>query len=361
MPSEGCQTEISFTVNGCKDFVSLPISGWPWLVNESFGDDEDEVVDWVESSSDTEASTGDETQADENMDLDLTELQYNRAWPPFPQDYFRQLGNKHCRWGGSKSYKKEVPALDFRSVLGSASWRAFAHDWVVPRFNLWLKDRCLQNKLEFVRVAELPDPIYRRTPWFLQYDFKPAEGRQFNDEVVYHGTYGAVLARILHTGRLHESDNKAGLGMESHHPEPVVYTAETLIHALWYGFASSLLKDNLYYKVVLQCEVNSAAVKRRHKGEVMAKSGDVVIRSVLLFFNCEIAQGDPKCADWGECEMLELLPFHIGEPQLRFTPLRRSAWGEDHQWARHPRAHTTCLDPTWHTPAWDRREKNFVQ
>ena len=99
-----------------------------------------------------------------------------------------------------------------------------------------------------------------------------------------------------------------------------------------------MLKDNLYYKVVLQCEVNPGTVKRRRKGEVMVKSGDVVIRSVLFFFNCEIAQGGPKCADWRECEMLELLPFHIRESQLTFTPLRRSAWGDD-EWRRHPDAH----------------------
>ena len=163
--------------------------------------------------------------------------------------------------------KKPVKAL---TMPRSESWRAFAHDWVVPRFALWLKDRCLQDKLECVRLAEVLDPDFRMTPWFLQYAYKPTKSRPFNYETVYHGTYGPVLARILHTGRLHESDSRAGLGMESHHPEPVVYTAETLSHALRYGFASSLLKDNLYYKVVLQCEVNSAAVKRRCKGEVLS-------------------------------------------------------------------------------------------
>ena len=130
--------------------------------------------------------------------------------------------------------------------------------------------------------------------------------------------------------------------MESHHPEPVVYAAETLSHALVYGWASSLLKDNLYYKVVLQCGVNPGTVKSRRRGEVMVKSGDVVIRSVLLFFNCAIPEGGAKCADCKELESLELLilPHSLRkkQTQLTFKPMRRSALNgrfndpDDHPW-----------------------------
>ena len=127
MPEKECQTEISFTVTGCVNFVHVPIYAIDW-------NDEWEDVEWVESSSDdySDTSTSDETQ-DENIASASSELQYDRAWPPFPQDYFGNLGNKHCRWGCPKSYKYEVKALP---MTGSESWRAFAHDWVVPRFNL---------------------------------------------------------------------------------------------------------------------------------------------------------------------------------------------------------------------------------
>ena len=102
-------------------------------------------------------------------------------------------------------------------------------------------------------------------------------------ELVYHGTSFTVLDRILHTHRLHASNLRLNLGMESHHSEPAVYTAATVDHALNYAWPSSALKDNLYYKVVLQCEISPHVVMRRHKGDMLVHEGHVFIRKVFLF------------------------------------------------------------------------------
>ena len=100
-------------------------------------------------------------------------------------------------------------------------------------------------------------------------------------ELVYHGKSFTVFARILHTNRLHASNLRLNLGMESHHSEPAVYTAATVDHALNYAWPSSALKDNLYYKVVLQCEISPHVVMRRHKGEMLVLEGHVFTRNVF--------------------------------------------------------------------------------
>ena len=113
--------------------------------------------------------------------------------------------------------------------------------------------------------------------------------------------------------------------MENRYGQPAVFTAETLEHALTYAWPFSALKDNLYYKVVLQCEIAQPAVMQRRKGEVLVHEGHVLIRNVFNFFNCAILKGQPKGADLDLVQSLELLPFPLGG-SLRFSPMRESAW-----------------------------------
>ena len=168
---------------------------------------------------------------------------------------------------------------------------------------------------------------YDSSQFFVKYAYKPSEniGRCVDSEVVYHGTFFPVLARILHTGRLHASDRALNLGMETHVDVPAVYTASTIDHACRYAWPSSALQDNLYYRVLFQCETSSRAVITRCRGgEVLIAEGHVVIRNVFLFYNCAIGQGQPKCADHDLLQQLELLPSPRGT-SLAFEPLRPSA------------------------------------
>ena len=114
--------------------------------------------------------------------------------------------------------------------------------------------------------------------------------------------------------------------METHYQKPAVYTADSMHHALNYAWPSSALQDNLYCRVLFQCEtMSSADVLKRHKGEVLIREGRVVIRNVFLFFNCAIKQGAPKGADYGLLQSLELLPFELGR-SLKYDPRRPTPW-----------------------------------
>ena len=311
MPHVGVQTDLSCTKS--RD------DSWLWV--DEFDMQELPTSGSDYSSSDNYSYSDSDSEFDENLHIVSQFLQEDAWWPTFPRGYFTDLGNAHCRWGASKSYKKEVNCVPI------PCHEEFSQSWVQPRFHQWLDDRHLAKKLAFVQVGHVSDPAFSRSPWFVKYKYRPTEHiPHFHDsEYVYHGTYFPVLARILHTGRLHASDGRLNLGMESHWHEPVVYTAATMDHGLGYSWPSSALKDNLYYKVLLQCEISSRAVMKRHKGEVLVADGHVVIRSVFLFFNCAIAQGEAKGADHNCLQNLELLPFRPGE-SLRFSPLRASTW-----------------------------------
>ena len=254
------------------------------------------------------------------------QLQDNASWPTFPPGYFAAIGHVHGRWGGRyKSYKYKVDSFPMGDFPNAHT--KFAQTWVRPRFNQWLDDRRLTNKLAYMQVHSLPDAAFSRSPWFIRYIYTPTENIPLCDdsEWVYHGTSFPVLARILHTGRLHASDLRLNLGMENHHREPAVFTAATMDHALRYAWPSSALEDNLYYKVLLQCTTSSHDVMKRHQGEVLIAEGYIVIRNVFLFFNCAIQKGAPKGAEHCLLQRLELLPFPLGT-LLRFCPLRPTAW-----------------------------------
>ena len=127
------------------------------------------------------------------------------------------------------------------------------------------------------------------------------------------------------THRLHASNVRLNLGVVNHHAEPAVFAAATVDQALRYAWPSSALKDNLYYRVVLQCEISPHAVMRRHKGEILVHEGHVFIRKVFMFFNCAIEKGAAKGADHSKVQSLELLPFPPGG-SLTVSPLRPTAW-----------------------------------
>ena len=247
------------------------------------------------------------------------QLQDEASWPPLPAGYFTSVGRAHGRWGfPSKSWKYAV------NYLTTVDHEGLSRSWVQPRMQLWLEDRRLADKLAYVQRGEMP---LENNPWFVKYTYRPNEHIPplHNSEIVYHGTSFPVLARILHTNRLHESNGSLHLGMETHVNFSCVYTASTMVHALGYAWPSSALKDNLYYKVLFQCETSSLDVIKRHKGEVLVRGCHLVIRNVFLYYNCAIEKGAPKCADSQLAQDLELLPFVPGQ-SLNFSPLRSSTW-----------------------------------
>ena len=154
---------------------------------------------------------------------------------------------------------------------------------------LWLEDRLLADNLVYERVCKFPAAAFSKNPWRVVYTYKANEDVPMcrcaclPSELVYHGTSFTVFARILHTNRLHASNLRLNLGMESHHSEPAVYTAATVDHALNYAWPSSALDDNVYNRVVLHCEISPHVVMRRHKGETLVHEGHVFIRKVFPF------------------------------------------------------------------------------
>jgi hypothetical protein len=162
----------------------------------------------------------------------------------------------------------------------------------------------------------------------VKYKFRPTcQTPTFSQPMtVFHGTYPECFARIAHTRKLHCSDIGRGLGMESHTRFPAVYTADTLHHALQYSWPSNFLLDNLYYGIMFELEADSTKVLMRHRGEVLLPPDAIVIRSVYLLLNLDVAKGSAKNAEWDD--NLEILPDDVrgGRNSLEFYPLRRTAW-----------------------------------
>ena len=249
----------------------------------------------------------------EDHGLALSPLEDDNCWPRFPPGYFDDVGRAHGRWGfPSKSYKYAVDRYEV------PDHKDFARSWVEPRMQQWIEDRRLEDKIVFSKVGNLPGPAYSTNPWFVEYAYKPnerrhrlgASGASLNTQTVYHGTSFSVLARILHTNRLHASNVDLSIGMENRYDKPAVFTAETLDHALTYAWPCSALKDNLYYKVVLQCEIAQPAVMQRRKGEVLVKEGHVLIRNVLIFSIAPFQKDSRSALTWTSYRDWSCCLFH---------------------------------------------------
>ena len=144
---------------------------------------------------------------------------------------------------------------------------------------------------------------------------------------VYHGAYPECVARILHTGILHCSNNHIGMGMECRTRFPAVFTADTMHHALRYAWPSNFLLDNLYYGVILELEADSTRILQRHEGEVLLPPDALRIKGMYLILNLAVAKGRAKSAEW--VPALELLPASLrtnAGTLLRPHPIRRTAW-----------------------------------
>ena len=203
-------------------------------------------------------------------------------------------------------------------------------DWAGGRFMMWMQERMLQDLLRQVQVVELsfaPGRVLHALKYEVVARSTHTSHQLTQPLRVFHGTYPECLARIIHTRQLHPSDYTVGLGMETHVNFPAVYTAETMDHAMRYSWPSTFLLDNLYHGVMLELEGDSARVLKRKRGEVLFPPDALTIRSIYLFFNMNIAQGQSKNAEWRP--ELELLPLNLQSrvgTWLTPSALRRSAW-----------------------------------
>ena len=320
MPEAGQQTALSVLVTG----------DWVWLQDEYHAGEYHAGVAWPEDSSSCGASAGsasemsvaagDSTQHDPLSD--------RAAWPNFPPDYFGMLGRKHLRFGyekHSKSWKYEVRQLDLDQFGGADM---FYEANIRQSLNSWLEWRTLERDLHLtVQCGEMPIDVEQR--WhFNKYEYIPAKHRHIegsNTERVYHGTYCQCAARILKTQAFLCSDTSAGLGMDSHVHFPAIYTASTLEHALHYAFPCNMLGDNLYYSFAMELEVATNDVAARcNRGEILIRAGgQVLIRSVYIFFNVNIKKGHPRCAEWDPNDELFA---HGALPLPANRKLRSSPW-----------------------------------
>ena len=242
-------------------------------------------------------------------------------WPPFPPNYYDILGKHYCRWGGARSYKYEVPRLH----LDAGGVGVLAR-WAGDRFSLWLQERRLVNHVTQPRVVELPFRA-EAVETALRYQVGELTSTFAQSITVYHGTYPECVAQILHTGRLHCSNNHIGLGMECRTPFPAVFTADTMHHALRYAWPSNFLLDNLYYGVILELEADSTRILQRREGEVLLPPDALRIKGMYLILNLAVAKGRAKSAEW--VPALELLPASLrtnAGTLLRPHPIRRTAW-----------------------------------
>ena len=99
------------------------------------------------------------------------------------------------------------------------------------------------------------------------------------------------------------SDVQLGLGMESHHYSPAVYTADRIEKAFRYSWPSAIMKDALYYSFMFELEVDEDQIMKKFKGrrsndgcEILAPPS-AIFRKVLCFYNRCIGKGYPRNRD----------------------------------------------------------------
>ena len=102
----------------------------------------------------------------------------------------------------------------------------------------------------------------------------------------------------------------AGLGMENRAQKkrgPVVFAADSISHAASYAWPSNFLKDNLYYGIMFQLEVEQEAIVERRRDEVLVDPrSNIRIKSLYLLCNLDISTGGHRCVE--PDPSLELLP-----------------------------------------------------
>ena len=104
MPSVGIQTSLS-----CCDHDEFY---WVWVEEEQDAtawSKDDLTVVAVDENSIIDSLAQPEQQQPDTQVVDWSD---KALWPMFPRQYFLDLGNAHCRWGGTKSQKYAVRAIN---------------------------------------------------------------------------------------------------------------------------------------------------------------------------------------------------------------------------------------------------------
>ena len=86
----------------------------------------------------------------------------------------------------------------------------------------------------------------------------------------------------------------------------LLFTAESMQHAIWYTWPSNFLKDKFYYGVLLELAIDSTKTLEARRGEVLVSPEAISIKALYLLTNMDIAQGAPRSYKWDPS--LELLP-----------------------------------------------------
>ena len=264
------------------------------------------------------------------------DLSDEAVWGSFPDDYWKRVSEAYGRFGGSKMQKYQVAAYRVEERFGSME--AFANAWVRPRFDAWLHDRRLDQRLRPLQPSGCSEmQLWHKRIAFIKYKYILPEYRpSFRQrDTVFHGTYTCCAARLLHTGQFHCSDPRTP-GSDCRWREPCVFTADTMNNAIGYAWPAPILEDNLYYGIMLELEADTerimnrhewASGRSRHAGEKLFPPDALIIRNVFLLVNLDLAQGSSKCQELNP--YLEMLPFTVGD-SLTPDPLRDSTWSTWH-------------------------------
>ena len=219
-------------------------------------------------------------------------LLHEENWPLLPRNYYRTLGERAIRWGGSKSQKYAVKA--FPTNRGDMSL------WARYRFEIFMEERSLCHLFRHAQSGELANGQTFEKYEYVNY--VPFIWMRF----VYHGTFAETFCRIAHTGKLSPSQPRSDLGHECRTNFPCVFTAENMQHAIRYTWPSNFLKDKLYYGVLLELAIDSTKILEERRGEVLVPPEAISIKALYLLTNMDIAQGAPRSYKWDPS--LELLP-----------------------------------------------------
>ena len=229
--------------------------------------------------------------------------------------------------------KYDVAAYPVEQRFGSMEF--FADSWVRPRFSAWLQDRHLDQHLEPLQPSGCSEmQLGHQRIDFIKYRYMPSAGKPSfrKPDTVFHGTYPDCAARVFHTGKFHCSNSRTA-GSDCRWPEPCVFTADTMDHAITFAWPAPILQDNLYYGIMYELEADRERLMNgkewasgrnvKHSGEKLFPPEALIIRNVFLLVNLDLALGSSKCQRLNPSN--EMLPFTVGEA-LTFDPLRNSTW-----------------------------------
>ena len=188
-------------------------------------------------------------------------------------------------------------------------------NWCTWRIWKWMECRECLNFLSAPKHYTHLLSGQHSQPYFA-FEYLPHRDFTFGDHALtaYHGTFMECLARILHSHTFHCSDEGAGLGMENHHWQPAVFTADSFDHAFGYAWPSAAMKDALYYSAMFELEIDRSSIMKKFKSrrggmEVLVPPEAIIIRRVIVSYNLFVKAGNPGC--WNPQPHLEMISLDM--------------------------------------------------